>query len=102
MSGIEGEMLYEHILSVTGMDDYAASFRDIMGGRLRRQPGGRLPRRKPDRLGVDVGVGRPVRDGPEGRDGLVELHPSLGVLGGEIQGGGAGPATRSAGPAPES
>ena len=55
----------------------------------RRQPRGGLPRREPDRLGVDVGVGRPLPDRLEGGDGLLELHPGLGVLGGELQGRGA-------------
>ena len=39
------------------------------------QPCRRLPRREPDGLGVDVGVGGPLAHGLEGGDGLVELHP---------------------------
>ena len=45
-----------------------------------RDPPRGLPGGQPDRLGVDVGVGRPLADRLEGGDRLAELLPRLGVL----------------------
>ena len=71
-------------------------------GNLRRgRKPGREPRRglqrgQPNRLGVDVRVGRPLTYGLERRDRLVELHSRLRVFRGQLECGRAGPCFQDA------
>ena len=85
-------------------DPLAAGRRPVLGHRhlaVGREPGGQPPRGlehgEPDRLGVDVGVRRPLPDRLERGDGPAELLAAGRVLAGDADGLGGQPGHHRAG-----